>query len=230
MMLLCLLLLVATTHAFAPLQGASSSRVTLFAEYQSKIDSCNSLLTKAATTKEEDSDLVFNSLSDLEKLMREKCKAEPDAAQKVLDNLTGDWRLIFTTGTKKSQDSLGGRINYFPIKAIQSFNAKTFEISNGIYLGDFCVIQFFGDFDFNLKSRKLEFDFDTISLFGLKIDLKKGQAAQLGASSGLGSDSNVANAKKNRKAFFNWIAADDSIATARGGGGGLALWKRIEEE
>jgi hypothetical protein len=29
-----------------------------------------------------------------------------------------------------------------------------------------------------------------------------------------------------RQPFFNWISADERIATARGGGGGLALWKR----
>ena len=29
-----------------------------------------------------------------------------------------------------------------------------------------------------------------------------------------------------RQPFFNWISADEQIATARGGGGGLALWKR----
>jgi hypothetical protein len=67
-------------------------------------------------------------------------------------------------------------------------------------------------------------------VLGFKINLGQGQAAQIGASSGLGSDSNVVNAKRDRKAFFNWIAADYSIATARGGGGGLALWKRVVED
>ena len=31
------------------------------------------------------------------------------------------------------------------------------------------------------------------------------------------------------QAFFNWISADAEIATARGGGGGLALWQRDAE-
>jgi hypothetical protein len=83
--------------------------------------------------------------------------------------------------------------------------------------------------DFDLKKRKLEFDFDTIQILGLKIPLQQGQAAQLGAKSGLGSEGNVELAKRNRQAFFNWISADDTIATARGGGGGLALWKRVDE-
>lgn len=35
--------------------------------------------------------------------------------------------------------------------------------------------------------------------------------------------------KRDKSAFFNWISADATIATARGGGGGLALWKRVIE-
>lgn len=104
------------------------------------------------------------------------------------------------------------------------------KISNGIYLGDWNVVQFFGDFDFDLNKRKLEFDFDTIQILGLSIPLQQGQAAQLGAKSGLGSKGNVELAKRDRQAFFNWISADETIATARGGGGGLALWKRVVEE
>jgi hypothetical protein len=104
------------------------------------------------------------------------------------------------------------------------------KISNGIYIGNWNILQFFGEFDFDLKKRKLEFDFDTISIFGLRIPLQQGQAAQLGASSGLGSQGNVELAKRDRQAFFNWISADGTIATARGGGGGLALWKRTNKE
>ena len=32
-----------------------------------------------------------------------------------------------------------------------------------------------------------------------------------------------------KKPFFNWISADGLIATARGAGGGLALWQRDVE-
>ena len=100
------------------------------------------------------------------------------------------------------------------------------KISNGIYFGNWNAVTFFGDFDFDMKMRKLEFDFDAIRIFEFDIPLQQGQAAQIGASSGLGSEGNVELAKRQRQAFFNWISADDTIATARGGGGGLALWKR----
>ena len=102
-------------------------------------------------------------------------------------------------------------------------------ISNGIFLGSFAVLKFFGTFDWLEERRKLEFDFDSIAVFGFKFDLPKGGAEELGAKTGLGAKSNVDNAKKGKKAFFNWISADDEIATARGGGGGLALWMRDAE-
>jgi PAP_fibrillin len=148
----------------------------------------------------------------------------------MVDNLNGSWQLVFTTGTVNTQKKLlgGQQINYFPLKAVQSFDAKTWKIQNGIYVGEFCVIKFSGDFRFDLAKRRVEFIFDNLCLFQfLDVALKRGQAAELGASTGLGSESNVENAARNKSAFFNWISADRTIATARGGGGGLALWKRI---
>lgn len=99
-------------------------------------------------------------------------------------------------------------------------------ITNGIYLGDTAVLKFFGPFEWKEAQRKLTFDFDYIAIFGLKIKLPKGGAAGLGAASGLGAKSNVERAKRELPAFFNWISANSEIATARGGGGGLALWRR----
>ena len=67
-----------------------------------------------------------------------------------------------------------------------------------------------------------------IEILGLlKIKLGRKDVAKLGASTGLGSANNEKLADMGRRAFFDWISADKDIATARGGGGGLALWKRI---
>lgn len=115
----------------------------------------------------------------------------------------------------------------------QSFDTTTkpYGIENGIYLGDFAVLKFSGPFYFDLVKRKLEFDFTKIAVLGFDINIKSGDAAKIGASTGLGSKNNVKNVnEKGKRAFFNWISADKTIATARGGGGGLALWKRIVEE
>jgi hypothetical protein len=185
------------------------------------------LLRRAADTKQEDSDAVFDALSQLEVQMRQAAKQDASVAIQMLEQLSGDWRLIFTTGTQQTQQR-AGRINYFPLKAIQSFQTKDMTIENGIYLGDWPAVRFSGRMEFDMKKRRLSFTFDKIALFGfLDIQLAAGQAEQMGAKSGLGSESNVANAGKDKKAFFNWISADADIATARGGGGGLALWKRV---
>lgn len=63
------------------------------------------------------------------------------------------------------------------LQAVQSFNTNTMAISNGIFLGDFPALQFFGKFEWKEKARKLEFDFDSISVLGLKINLPKGTSS-----------------------------------------------------
>jgi len=201
-------------------------------DYDEAIEQAKIILNKAAETKSEDPEEVLQALEDLEKLMRQKRKAEPDtSAAEVLKNLNGDWRLVFTTGTKDTQKKLGAKINYFPIKAVQSFDTESdpMGIENGIYLGDLNVVKFRGDFEFDLRKSKLEFDFDEITVLGFNFNLGKGKAAEIGAASGLGSESNKSLIKNKKKPFFNWISADENIATARGGGGGLALWKRVTE-
>ena len=205
-----------------------------------KMEAAKQILYRAAETKQEDADTVVDALLDLEKFSRKANKADPSQAEKTLNALSKggvDWRLIFTTGTVDTQRKLGGtKINYFPIKATQSFDSTTqneWLIQNGIGVGDLELIKFQGDFDWNLSEKsgltKVTFDFTSIQLFNgfFDIALKKGEAASLGAKSGLGSANNVELEKRGKRAFFNWISADDQIATARGGGGGLALWKRV---
>ena len=147
----------------------------------------------------------------------------------------------------------------FPLRATQSFDTATMAITNGIYVGDLALLRFYGSFEWLEERRRLEFDFDAIAVLGFKFDLPKGGAEELGAATGLGAKNNVNRAKSGKKAFFNvrlanrrqlasprrgeclsgsafesrlatqWISADADIATARGGGGGLALWRRDEE-
>ena len=222
-----------------PVRSFIQVRTTLFStqlpattsidHYSEEISKCLSVLNSAANTKTTDPELVCSSLESLEKLMRTESRTNDFHAAELLANLSGSWRLIFTTGTKETEAKLGAKVNYFPIKAVQSFDSTTSKISNSIMIGDLALIKFFGEFKFLPKPRKIEFDFDQIRLLDLlTIDLPKGKAAELGSASGLGSKNNVNLVKKKSKPFFNWISADKTIATARGGGGGLALWKRID--
>jgi PAP_fibrillin len=202
-------------------------------DLDTSISRCLDILYEAAETKQAESNKVFDALTTLEKLSRQKAKADGEKyAQQMLQDLNGDWRLIFTTGTANTQKKLGGaRINYFPLKAVQSFqtiNETPNLIENGIYLGDWPALKFSGTMEFDLRKRQLQFDFTKLKLFDFfDITLGSGDAANLGAKTGLGNSSaNLENPAKS-KAFFNWISADNKIATARGAGGGLALWKRV---
>ena len=185
------------------------------------------LCKTAAATKQEDGEAVVDALLALESGCRKAAKEDPTQSPAILENLNGAWRLIFTTGTVSTQEKLGGNINYFPIKAQQCFETSTMKLTNGIYLGDFALLKFYGTFDWLTDRKKLEFDFDRIAVLGLgPITLPGGGAAEIGAKTGLGAESNVDRAKSGKKAFFNWIWADGDVALARGGGGGLALWRR----
>jgi len=199
-------------------------------EFDASIEASRDLLISAAATKTEDGQAVVDALLDLEKNMRAKAKVNPQVATETLAGLDGAWRLVFTTGTLDTQKKLKGRINYFPLKAVQCFDTEGMRLTNSIMVGDKPLIKFFGPFEFNLKSRKLEFDFTSISVLGFKFELPKGGAADIGSATGLGSDNNKELVEKGKKPFFNWISADGEIATARGGGGGLALWKRDLEQ
>lgn len=219
---------------FAPLKQFfdSISNTQTANDYDAPIQESLELLYRTAETKSEDPDEVFLALSDLEKLMKKKRKAEPSTTPAdMLANLDGTWRLVFTTGTAEKQKK-SGKVNYFPLNAQQGFDTSTnpMKISNGIYLGDFAVLKFFGDFDFNQSNCKVEFDFDEIVVLGFKIALPKGKAAEIGSTLELGSSNNVDLIENDKRPFFNWISADEQIATARGGGGGLALWKRVVED
>ena len=162
--------------------------------------------TRAAMTKSEDPEAVCESLLGLEKAMREASKNDGGALSRAtLDALDGAWRLVFTTGTVDTQSKIGRKINYFPLRATQSFDTKAspMAITNGIFLGDFALLKFFGTFDWLEDRRRLEFDFDAIAVLGFKIDLPKGGAEELGAATGLGAKNNVKRAEQGKKAFFN---------------------------
>lgn len=193
------------------------------------VDTGLDLCRAAATVRGTDPDAVCEALLEIEKGMRAAAKTDGgEISRKTLEALDGAWRLVFTTGTVETQSKIGRKINYFPLRATQTFDVSSspMRITNGIYLGNLAALKFFGTFDWLEDRRRLEFDFDAISVLGIKFDLPKGGAEELGAATGLGAKSNVKRAEEGKKAFFNWISADADIATARGGGGGLALWRR----
>ncbi|GMI12829.1 hypothetical protein TrRE_jg10609 [Triparma retinervis] len=174
------------------------------------------LRSAASPSKKPDRTALFECLVRTEKsnLAISRSDLSETAASRLKKSLTGSWQLVYTTGTVDTQDVTGKKGNYFPIKAVQSFDCEAGVIKNGIYIGAFCVLQFGGDFDI-VDARKgaacrVVFDFDRLLLLSL-------------------FDISIGGERKEDKdrPFFSWILCDDKIATARGKGGGLALWKRI---
>ena len=111
--------------------------------YDEDISKADSILRKAAVDKSTSPDEVIEQLLNLEKLMRQKNKLDEGATSRdTIRNLNGAWRLVFTTGTINTQKKIG-KINYFPIKAVQTFNTDTtpYTISNGIYVGAFPLLR-----------------------------------------------------------------------------------------
>ena len=201
--LLALTLSLPTTRS--PLTPRHRTIVAI-ASIPTAIEPAIAVCREAARTKEAAPDAVCEALEAVEKGMRLASKEDGGALSRAtLASLDGAWRLVFTTGTKETQEKFGRKINYFPLRATQSFDTQSFAITNGIYVGSFPLIKFFGTFEWLEDRRRLEFDFDAIQLLTLpRINLPKGGAEELGAATGLGAKNNVKRAQAGKKAFFNW--------------------------
>eukprot|EP00891_Asterochloris_glomerata_P000491 jgi/Astpho2/491/Aster-03532 len=126
------------------------------------------------------------------------------------------WRLIFTSGTKKSQDKKvpGG---YFPLVAAQRWVKDESIIQNGVYLGHIAALVFEGNYDW--QGKKLNFDFNKLRLkIGPAKKAFKLKPGQFGTK---------AEADKKAGPFFLFAYADEDIIVARGRGGGVAFWGRL---
>lgn len=186
--LVCALLLSVVRPFLLPPPPAPSLALRATRE---DIASRRGVLLEASRTRTKDPQAVVDALEQLEKLMRVANKEDGGAtALATIRALDGGWRLVFTTGTADTQKKVG-RVNYFPLKAVQTFNTSSAEITNAIYVGELAVLKFFGSFAWKDKARKIVFDFDHIALLGLKFRLPKGGAARIGGSTGLGSDNNA---------------------------------------
>jgi len=149
---------VSRSSRYQTTYSLSATSKTDSLSYIEQINTCNEILNRAALSKNENPDLVLSALEKLEKLYREKRKSEGEVvAKQVLNNLNGSWRLIFTTGTKNTQERFQTKINYFPLKAIQRFDSTQtpFQIENGIYAWEIPVIKFSGTFDFDVRKSKV---------------------------------------------------------------------------
>ncbi|MGF1602893.1 MAG: hypothetical protein ACFCU8_12875 [Thermosynechococcaceae cyanobacterium] len=153
------------------------------------------------------------------------------------DQLVGNWRLRFITGTKKTQKKAGpvmgaGRyvpdlINislfYRPAEPPEEGSGETFiagTIGNEIkFIGIHLTVS--GPAKFLTSQKIMAFDFTrmAIRVYGVKLFdgfIRNGEA----------SEAQFYKRKVGQQAFFAYFLIRESVIAARGRGGGLAAWGR----
>ncbi|XP_050379112.1 uncharacterized protein LOC126796345 [Argentina anserina] len=163
------------------------------------------VLKNAAKTRKVAAEEILSALSVLE-----NAKLDPSGFLETLGGTESPgrtWMLIFTSEKKLK----GGR--YFPITAVQRFDAAGKRIENGVYLGPIGALTFEGRFSW--KKRMLAFVFESIRI-------KIGTLKPLEIS--LGQKDDIEPSTKDP--FFIWFYIDEELAVARGKSGGTAFWCR----
>ncbi|KAI3801341.1 hypothetical protein L1987_29445 [Smallanthus sonchifolius] len=166
------------------------------------------LLKEAAKTRKVPATEILSAFKVVE-----KAKLDPSRFCETLGGSESPgrtWMLVFTA----QKGLTGGK--YFPITAVQRFDAAARRIENGVYLGGLGCLTFEGRFSW--KKRILAFMFELIRVkigpFGpFEINIK-------------GGDDESEPSTKNP--FFIWFYIDEEIAVARGRSGGTAFWCRCQ--
>lgn len=200
----------AQTQQFSPIFSRTLSSLVLRATVRDTASALDAL-AKSALTREVAPENVFEAIRVLENSRDALAKLGFEA------QLSGDWRLIYTTGTKKTEDEIG-RVNYVPITAIQRFDMERKFIRNGVYLGPLSL-EFEGTLRWIAERRRLEFDFEDLKVCGFSVPLSDGLRSAMGMKS---------SQPYKKQPAFEFVAVDSKVAAARGAGGGVALWLRNE--
>uniref|UniRef100_A0A0D9UW59 PAP fibrillin domain-containing protein n=1 Tax=Leersia perrieri TaxID=77586 RepID=A0A0D9UW59_9ORYZ len=120
------------------------------------------------------------------------------------------WMLIFTAKGRLEKGQ------YFPVTAIQRFDAAGKRIENGVYLGPVGALTFEGRLSW--KKKILAFIFE-------RVRIKVGPFGPLEIGLRGGDDDREPSTKDP---FFVWFYVDEEIAVAQGRGGGVAYWCRCK--
>ncbi|KAF7020377.1 hypothetical protein CFC21_033485 [Triticum aestivum] len=167
------------------------------------------VLKEAAKTRKVPADEVLAALAKIK-----KAKLDTSAFFETLGGTESPgrtWKLIFTAqGSKLEKGS------YFPVTAVQRFDAAGQRIENGVYLGRAGSLSFEGRLSW--KKKILAFVFE-------RVRLKLGPLPSLEIPLGGGD---VGREPSTKDPFFLWFYVDEEIAVAQGKGGGTAFWCRCK--
>ncbi|KAJ6819884.1 uncharacterized protein M6B38_401760 [Iris pallida] len=184
--------------------SAATSDLEAPPQESSGVEESVRVLKNAAKTRKVPPAEVLSALANVK-----KGKVEPTSFLETLGGTESPgrtWMLIFTAQGKLEK----GR--YFPLTAVQRFDAAGKRIENGVYLGPIGCLTFEGKFSW--KNRILAFIFESVCI-------KVGPFGPLQIS--LGGEDREPNTKDP---FFIWFYIDEEIAVAQGRGGGIAFWCR----
>lgn len=190
------------------------------------IDQAIEFLTNPSATPPA-SDAVVEAL-----LMTEKATKQTKVHY-AYPQLLGTWRLGFITGTKRSRQRAGiilgaGRfipawvkihLSYLPVELGQEQGT----VKNSVEFGPLKLI-LTGPTQFWQKTNILAFDFTRLkmSLSGFK--LYEGYIR-----GGCNREADFYEQSVKQQAFFTYFLVKDQILAARGRGGGLAMWTRVQD-
>ncbi|GAB1541669.1 hypothetical protein NUACC21_43410 [Scytonema sp. NUACC21] len=172
--------------------------------------------------------LVVDALLQVEKAAKQQRLTYP------FEPLLGQWRLCFTTGTKKLRKRGGialgkgfympkltpAHISFSATPQAEDTNPGRGEITNSIQLGPM-ILMFEGLAQYLGKKNLLAFDFTRLQLrlFGRVIYSGNVRGGQVQAE-------NFYNQSIAKLPFFAFFLVTENFIAARGRGGGLALWIR----
>jgi len=175
---------------------------------------------------------VVSALIEIEK------QSKKEKQTYKIEQLSGNWQLCFITGTKKTRQKAGivlGAGRYLPnlVKITLSYFSplNNSEIPQQLEIGRVentvkCAgfkLSLSGPTKFIDTKNILAFDFTkiTVKLFGIK--LYSGYIR-----GGKESEHKFPTETVGKQAFFAYFLIQEKIIAARGRGGGLAIWGKIE--
>ncbi len=175
----------------------------------------NKLSLTAILKKPNPPEIVNNLLTIEKESKKEKIKYN-------FEQLIGNWRLYFVTGTKKVRKQGGvilGAGKYLPnFTQINITYSPDFRVENKVKFG-LLELTLTGPVKFLPVTNILAFDFTQINVkfWGKNIYsgyIRNGELKE--------KTFNQESIKK--QAFFNYFLIQDDLISARGKGGGLAIW------
>ncbi|MGY6528469.1 MAG: hypothetical protein ACXITR_00940 [Cyanobacterium sp.] len=191
------------------------------------MDYLQTLESAINNNKKPSSELTFDALLTAEKESR-KANIKYNFQQ-----LWGEWRLTFITGTKSSQKKMGGLLGkgfYLPslAKITISYGGDDSQslvgrVQNKVNVG-LVTFVISGPVKYVEKRNILAFDFNHLSMAILGNKLYEQDVR-----GGVKSENEFYENSISKQAFFSYFLVTEKFIAARGRGGGLALWKKVGE-